>query len=237
ESVREPVRLGRDVFTRGSVSDETVEQAVAAFQRFRERLTQRGVESFRAVATSALREARNRNAVTSRIKEATGIELDVIGGEEEARLIYLAVTGRIDLKDQRALLIDIGGGSVEVVLVDHGQIVATDSFRMGAVRLLQELGDSKAGARRFNKLVREYVDATRKRLRKKIGAKKIHLCIATGGNPESLGDLRKARFDKASDLIKVEELKELAKELQRLSVEERMRRYDLRPDRADVIVP
>src|SRR2546422_151097 len=128
ESLREPVRLGREVFTRGSVSDDTIEQAVAAFKRFRELLTQRGVETFRAVATSALREAHNRDRVISRIGQATGIELNVIGGEEEARLVYLAVASRLDLKDKRALLIDIGGGSVEIVVVDNGEIIATDSF-------------------------------------------------------------------------------------------------------------
>jgi len=237
-SFREPVRLGRDVFTQRIITEPTAKRALEVFGRFRRLMDEHKVESFCAVGTSALREARNRDRIIHRIARATGIELNAIGAEEEARLVYLAVASRVDLKDKRALLIDIGGGSVEIVVVDKEQIVATDSFRMGAVRLLEELSDSKAGARRFNKLVREYVDATRKRLRKKIGPKKkIHLCVATGGNPESLGELRRARFGKDNGLIKVEELQELAKELQKLTVDERMRRYELRPDRADVIVP
>jgi exopolyphosphatase/guanosine-5'-triphosphate,3'-diphosphate pyrophosphatase len=236
-SIREPVRLGHDVFTKGSVTEETLERALHAFRRFRALMREHHVESFRAVATSALREARNRDVVCGRILEVTGIELNVIPAEEEARLVYLAVANRVDLKDRRALLVDIGGGSVEIVLVEDGQIVVTDSFRMGAVRLMHELGDARAGTRRFNKLVREYVEATRKRLRKKIGSKKIEVCLATGGNVESLGDLRHQLWRKSNDLIKLDELGKLITKLQGLTVEERVRELDLRPDRADVIVP
>lgn len=232
---REPVRLGADVFTKGFVTEATLERALTAFRKFRTLMRDHGVESFRAVATSALREARNRAAVIHRVLAATGIELNVIAGEEEARLVYLAVAGKIDLTGRRALLIDIGGGSVEIVLAADGQIVATDSFRMGAVRLLRELGD--APPRRFNKLVREYVDATRRRLRHDIGRQRIDTVIATGGNLESLADLRRRRFHKSNDRLKLAEITTLIEELQALPVESRIRKFRLRPDRADVIVP
>ena len=234
---REPVRLGQDVFTKGSITAPTLERALTSFRKFRGLMREHRVGSFRAVATSALREARNRAAVVKRVRETTGIELNVIPGEEEARLVYLAVAGKIELKGRRALLIDIGGGSVEVVLAVDGRIVATDTFRMGAVRLLRELGDSADGARRFNKLVREYVDATRKRLHRDIGRQPIDLCVATGGNLEALGDLRRRRWRKPDNLIKLEELGELIEEMQTMSVAERVHRFGLRPDRADVIVP
>ncbi|MCG3147794.1 MAG: Exopolyphosphatase [Verrucomicrobiae bacterium] len=234
-NVREPVRLGADVFATGVITPVTLNRAVTAFRKFRNLMREHHVESFHAVATSALREARNRQAVIKRVRDATGIELNVIAGEEEARLVYLAVAGKLDLTGHRALLIDIGGGSVEIVLAVNGQIAATDTFRMGAVRLLRELGDRQP--RQFNKLVREYVDATRKRLRRDIGRQPIDMCIATGGNLETLGDLRRRRYGKENDLIKLDELHELIQEMQAVPITERIKKFGLRPDRADVIIP
>jgi exopolyphosphatase/guanosine-5'-triphosphate,3'-diphosphate pyrophosphatase len=108
---------------------------------------------------------------------------------------------------------------------------------MGAVRLLQEFEEKKFGERKFVQLAREYVDATRKRIRKEIGNQKIDLCIGTGGNVEALGDLRRELWGKPNDALGEDELESLIKKLQGLTYEERVRELDLRPDRADVIVP
>jgi exopolyphosphatase/guanosine-5'-triphosphate,3'-diphosphate pyrophosphatase len=129
------------------------------------------VTHVKAVGTSALREATNRDAVLRSIAKATGIEISIIGGEEEARLIHQAAKQVVNLKSKVALLIDIGGGSVEVVLADDTTVLATESYSMGSVRLLKIL-DEKAGEERFNQLVTEYVDATQRRLAQEIGNQK-----------------------------------------------------------------
>jgi exopolyphosphatase/guanosine-5'-triphosphate,3'-diphosphate pyrophosphatase len=238
ENIREPVRLGKDVFTVGSISEETTERAIDAFQKFKRLMEKYGVEHSKAVATSATREALNSDIFIDRIAQATGIELTVIGGDEEARLIHLAVADRVNLRNKRALLIDIGGGSVEVTFVSDGSIQATVSFNMGTVRLLQKLEQERVGESKFNLLVREYVDATRKWLENRIGQQKLDLCIATGGNAEALGDLRKRLFDKESQfVITGAELDALVDTVQRMSFAERIQELRLRPDRADVIVP
>jgi exopolyphosphatase/guanosine-5'-triphosphate,3'-diphosphate pyrophosphatase len=238
ESLREPVRLGQDVFTQGLISEETTERAIEAFLKFRQLMDQHGVKHSRAVATSALREAFNRDLFIDQVAQATGIEICVIGPEEEARLIHLAVTDTINLKNKLAMLVDVGGGSVEITLASNGHILSTGSFNMGTVRLLQKLEEKKLGERHFNVLVREYVDATKKRLKKEIGNQKIDLCIGTGGNLEALGDLRQELLGKdRNSLIAEEELDALVKHLQGLSYEERIQKLRLRPDRADVIVP
>jgi exopolyphosphatase/guanosine-5'-triphosphate,3'-diphosphate pyrophosphatase len=109
---------------------------------------------------------------------------------------------------------------------------------MGAVRLLQVLEEKKHGERHFNQLVREYVDATQKRLKKEIGKEKIDLCIGTGGNIEVLGELRKELFGKdRNTVLAKDELDTLVKKLQSMTYEERVQELKLRPDRADVIVP
>jgi exopolyphosphatase / guanosine-5'-triphosphate,3'-diphosphate pyrophosphatase len=232
------VRLGKDVFAQGSIAEETTERVIEAFLKFRKLIDRYHAEPVKAVATSATREASNSDIFIDRIAQATGIEITAIGAEEEARLIHLAVAERINLKNKRAVLIDIGGGSVEVTLVSDGSILATVSFNMGTVRLLQKLEQEKVGELRFNQLVREYADATRNWLETRIGRQKIDLCVGTGGNVEALGDLRKRLFAKESPcLITRPELDALVETFQGMSFEERLQELRLRPDRADVIVP
>jgi exopolyphosphatase/guanosine-5'-triphosphate,3'-diphosphate pyrophosphatase len=109
---------------------------------------------------------------------------------------------------------------------------------MGSVRLLQVLEEKKHGERHFNQLVREYVDAAHRRIKKEIGNQKIDVCVGTGGNIEALGDLRKDLYGKEKNsLVTKEELDSLVKKLQSMTYEERVRELRLRPDRADVIVP
>ncbi len=238
ENIREPVRLGHDVFSGGAISNETIELASEAFLRFKAALDLHGVSSSKAVATSALREATNRDLFLDRMAHASGIDLTVIGTEEEARLIYLAVAEKISLKNRTAMLVDIGGGSTEVTLVADGNIVSTESYRMGAVRLLQLLEGKKQGERKFNQLVREYVDATQERLKREIGTKKVDLCVGTGGNVETLGNLRQELMGKDRDtVIEVDELDAIVRKMQSLSYEERIQQLRLRPDRADVVIP
>src|SRR6267142_5014149 len=157
-SIREPVRLGQDVFTKGLISAQTIERTLQTFQGFQEKLDQHAVKHVKAVATSALREATNRDVLLKQVAKNTGIEISVIGGEEEARLIHLAAKETVNLNNKLALLVDIGGGSVEVVLADNSAVLCTESYAMGSVRLLKIL-DQKAGEERFNQLVTEYVDA------------------------------------------------------------------------------
>src|SRR5205809_1696686 len=236
-NVRAPVRLGQDVFTKGAISAHTIDKTVETFTEFKQKLEEHAVTHTKAVGTCALREAINRDAVLKAVNKASGIEISIIGGEEEARLIHLAAKATVNLKNKVALLIDIGGGSVEVVLADDTNVLCTESYAMGTVRLLKIL-DEKAGEERFNRLVTEYVDATQRRLQQEIGNQKIDVCVGTGGSIESIGDLRQKLFDKNSNQkITAEELKSLVKKLRGTTFEERIQDMRLRPDRADVIVP
>lgn len=238
ENIREPVRLGQDVFTKGTIAEETIEKAADAFIRFRNLITAHDAKWTKAVATSATREAQNKEIFIDRIEQVSGVEINVISGEEEARLIHLAVAAKINLKNKRAMLVDIGGGSAEITLTSDGQILSTESYKMGSVRLLQVLEEKKHGEQHFNQLVREYVDATQRRMKKELGKEKIDICVGTGGNIESLGDLRKELFNKdRNTIVSMEELDVLVKKLQSLTYEERVQQLRLRPDRADVIVP
>jgi exopolyphosphatase / guanosine-5'-triphosphate,3'-diphosphate pyrophosphatase len=234
---RAPVRLGQDVFTKGTISAHTIDKMMETFIDFKGKLAEHAVTHVKAVGTSALREATNRDDVLKAVQKTAGIEVSIIGGEEEARLIHLAAKSAVNMKNKVALIVDIGGGSVEVVLADDTTVLCTESYSMGGVRLLKIL-DEKAGEERFNQLVTEYVDATQRRLEREIGNQKIDICVGTGGSVESIGDLRKELFDKNSNQkVTAEELKALVKKLRGTSFEERIQNLRLRPDRADVIVP
>lgn len=237
-STREPVRLGQDVFTKGAISGQTIDRAVQTFAEFKQHLERHHATVIKAVGTSALREAGNRDAVLRAINRATGIEIDVIGGEEEARLIHQAAKQAVNLKNKVALLIDIGGGSVEVVLANDTTVLCTESYSMGSVRLLKILDEKSGGEERFNQLVTEYVDATQRRLEQEIGNQKIDVCIGTGGSIEAIGELRRELLDKNSNQrVSADELKTLVKKLRSTTFEQRIQEFRLRPDRADVIVP
>ncbi len=238
EDMREPVRLGQDVFTRGSISKENTRKAIQAFLRFKEVIEQHQVVKTRAVATSAVRESRNRDIFIKKIYQATGIELTPINSEEEALLVYLAVSKKIPLENKTAMLVDIGGGSVEITLARNSKILATESFQMGAVRLLQVLEQEKVGEKKFNQMVQEYAEAARKRFNQKLAKQKVNICVGTGGNLDALLALKEQLLHKAEDLFMTRlELDSILKRLKKLTFDERITRLGLRPDRADVILP
>jgi exopolyphosphatase/guanosine-5'-triphosphate,3'-diphosphate pyrophosphatase len=237
DRVREPVRLGTDVFASGSVSEEAIERVTDAFVRLRALVDRHGATQVRAVGTSALREAANRELVLDRVFQASGIDVEVVSADEEARLIFLGVASRVDLSDRRALLIDIGGGSVEISLATDGRLVSTSSFKLGAVRLLQVLEEKKYGERQFGRLVHGYVGAIEKLLRQELG-QPVDLCVGTGGNIESLWELcRSLAGENRDGVFSQGELDTALKKLQSLTIAERIQELGLRPDRADVIVP
>lgn len=238
EVLREPIRLGQDVFLSGTIEEPTIAAATEAFLRFRETIDRHGVRWTRAVATSALREAMNRELFLDRIAQAAGIEIEVIGAEEEARLIHAAVNGRVNLRNRLAVLVDIGGGSTEITLASDEGILSTESYRMGSVRLLRTLGEGVHTENHIHRLIQEYVDATQKRIQRELGGRKVDLCVGTGGNLETLGDLRREILGQEQDtVLTISELDILVKRLLGMSYEERVREWRLRPDRADVIVP
>jgi exopolyphosphatase/guanosine-5'-triphosphate,3'-diphosphate pyrophosphatase len=237
ENIRLPVRLGQDVFDKGVLEEKTIQQTEEVFLRFKQMAENYNVHQLRAVATSAAREAANSDLLVDRVFQTSGIEIKIISGEEEARLIHAAVAHVLNLKDKRTLLIDIGGGSVEVTLSTGRNIISTDSYNMGTVRLLKKLNGSKS-KHPLGNLVREYVEAARYRIEQDLGDEKIQICAGTGGNVEEIGRLRQKLLKAESDrFITLEELEKLIERFERMTYEERMHKLKLRADRADVILP
>jgi exopolyphosphatase/guanosine-5'-triphosphate,3'-diphosphate pyrophosphatase len=235
---RESIRLGKEVFSTGRISPKTIAASVAAFEGFRTLCERHKVLFVRAVGTSALREAKNNQAFVETVQARTGIAIDIISGTEEARLIQLAVAHAVNLKRKLAVAIDMGGGSTEVSLILNGDVILSETHPIGAVRLLHLLEATRYSAARFGKLVQDYVHGLQRQLTRHIGKRKVNLCIGTGGNFESLGDLRiKLLRRTPRDRLPLSDLLRILSVLNSLSPEERVRKLGLRPDRADVIAP
>lgn len=235
---RAPVRLGGEVFRSGRLSQQTIEKGVAAFLEFESLLRVHNVSICRAVATSALRDAENAAFFIDRIRRATGITIEVITGDEEARLIYGAVSKLVPLSTGTSLLLDIGGGSVELTLIHRGALIFSDSVNLGTVRLLEMVRDKKNNQAHLLKLLNQYADRIKTRIARTKKVRTITRLIGTGGNIDTLGDLRKSVLGKkGSRSLHRMELLRLMKTVQGMPIKDRIEKLKLRPDRADVIIP
>lgn len=241
--IREPVRLGGDVFGAGSIGDAAIAAAERALAAFRDLCEQYGVQRVRAVATAALREAGNRDAVVRRFSAAAAVPIEVITGTEEAWLLLRAVAARVDLGRGRSLLVDLGGGSAELVVVEDGRAVAADSQPLGALRLI-EAARRAAGADHgpaFLALVEQLVGRADHDVADRLGPAPAARMVAVGGSIEALADLEAEaggrRTADGVESLAVDTLARWIETLAPLPRGERERRFGLLPDRADVIVP
>jgi len=233
---RVPVRLGHDVFLSGRLADEARDAGVDALVGFSTLMEELGARVHRAVATSAVREASNGPDFVRRVREAAGIEVEVITGAEEARLVHVAVRSRVSLVDGPWVLVDLGGGSVEVSLVDEAGIRSSESHTMGSVRLLEELTVAGAEPGRFRQLLEEYTRTLK--FPQVVGEQRPRGMIATGGNAETLAKL--GGGGRSGDRVlklPMATLRTLIDTLSRMSFRQRVEELGLREDRADVILP
>jgi exopolyphosphatase/guanosine-5'-triphosphate,3'-diphosphate pyrophosphatase len=238
EAERVPVRLGHGAFTRGDLDDDVIDQAVAAFVHFRERFDHHGVSIYRAVGTSAVRIASNRDVLLHRLYHEAGIELEVIEGEEEARLIRKSVLHALGpaATPPRAIL-DLGGGSLEVNLRYGPSGPSGSSWRgyslpVGTVRLLETFGLDGAIADPEAGMVRRYTATLMHTIAR--GGTGNGIAAATGGNAEALAKI----VGDGHPVMPSFELIALEKALPSIvggSVEDRMERFGIKRDRAEVL--
>lgn len=222
--LRVPLRLGFDVFSLGTVSDVKAMKLQRLMKAFRHLMKIYEVTDYRACATSAMRDASNGTSIIKKIKKDTGIRIEVINGEEEARIIYNNHMECLEDRTGNYIYVDVGGGSTEINFLINGELVQSLSYNIGTVRILSGAAKEETWQQMKDDLARLTADFT-----------DINI-IGSGGNINKLYRLAEKK-DKKKQRISIEQLQKLYDEMQPLSPEQRMEEYGLKVDRADVIVP
>ena len=219
---RIPLRLGEDVFESGKVSKNKIDDFLKTMKAFKLISEIFDVQEIRAVSTSAMREATNADKIIDSIKEETGIKLEIISGDEEASLIFSNFfTMELDLSVP-FVVIDVGGGSTELSVFENGEKIASKSFNVGTLRILKGKSDASVWEN-IHDWILKYVDLSSE-----------HKIFGTGGNINKAHKMLGYSYDEPIGIV---EMKELRDKLASLTIDERIDQFQMKPDRADVIVP
>jgi exopolyphosphatase/guanosine-5'-triphosphate,3'-diphosphate pyrophosphatase len=231
---RIPVRLGHSAFMTGRLDPDRIDAATAALASFKVRFDELGVVEHRVVATSAVRDSENGAELIDRTLKETGFAIETISGDEEARLVWSAVKVRLPLTG-RWMLADLGGGSLEISRVEDERLEWSQTYPIGAVRLLEILGAADNDPAGMQDALTERIRALELPVWE---GEAPHGLVATGGNIAALARVAGVDPDAHGlSRLPVARLRETNEQLARMSRKERMQRLRLKPDRADVIVP
>ena len=227
--VRIPLRLGIDVFGQGKISKERESQLIRSIKAFRQLMIIYNVADYRACATSAMRDAKNGRKILHRIAKDLNLDIEIISGQEEARIICdnhieNLLQNKTPEQMENYLYMDVGGGSTEISLLVGGQIQQSVSYDAGTLRMLAG-GVSEDLLQQMRCDLRQMAE----------GCQGLRI-IGSGGNINKLYRIAPKKLVR-KNVLPVTVLQKLYGQLSSLSVEDRMREFELRADRADVIVP
>lgn len=221
--MRVPLRLGSDVFTLGKISKERMLMMKHMLKAFKQIMKLNQVDDYRACATSAMRDAENGKKVLNKLRKSTGINIEIINGREEARLLCNNIVENIGSAKGNYAYIDVGGGSTEISLLHDGALTHSQSYNIGTLRMLGGM---------VSKETVEKMKYDLAGFAKDMPDIKI---IGSGGNINKLFKLTHSKRE--NRYVTIDEIKDLYSRLKVLSVEERIEQFGLKVDRADVIIP
>lgn len=220
---RVPLRLGEDVFKKGKLSKKKIKDFVATMESFKKLMKVHKPVAYMACATSAMREAANGEEVLKKIKKTSGIKITIISGQEEADFLFSNHIERFQSEpNKNYLYIDVGGGSTELILISNGEKIDRKSFNVGTLRLRDNQVENSEW-KKMDKFMLEMLS----KYNPIIG-------VGTGGNINTMqkyfGKSKKQELD-------ISVIKDTFDKLNNLSTDQKIMQYNLKPDRADVIVP
>ena len=222
EMIRVPIRLGEDSFTVGEISPKNIKRVVKAMKAFKLIMKINGVKNYMACATSALRESNNADELIAKVKKKAGIKIELIDGKKEAEIISYTTILANQGHNSNYLYVDVGGGSTEFSVLKNGKRIVSKSFKAGTVRMINYMVNDKVWLE-----IEKWIKMNTK------GIEKIQL-LGSGGN---INKVFKLSNIKDGNPITYFNLKSFYQDLKKLSYEERILRYNLNLDRADVILP
>lgn len=220
--VRVPIRLGQDVFVEGGISSKNAQRMQETMKAFSLLMKAHHIDEYKACATSAMREADNSEELTKRIQENTGIKIDIIDGQHEAAIIAKTNLRELILSNKTYLYVDVGGGSTEFTIFSNGKTIASKSFKLGTVRILNDM---------VKPLLWEKAESW---VRKETAKFKSIKMIGSGGN---INHIFKNSGRKRGKPLTYTFLNEYNQHLNSISYEERLMDLEMKFDRADVIIP
>jgi len=218
--VRMPIRLGQDVFIDGEISEKNTERICDAMLSYALMMKVYDIEVYKAYATSATREAKNGKDVVKKVLKKSGINIEIIDGKTEAELLFNTELGDFIKDEKTYLYVDVGGGSTELTLLKEGKVYSSKSFEVGTVRLLEGKVDPKTFVE-----MKHWIDEN-------IGKEPIEL-IGSGGNINHIYKYSGVKLGLPLGSLYVKRQYQI---LQTMTAEERMQNYNMKPDRADVVV-
>jgi exopolyphosphatase / guanosine-5'-triphosphate,3'-diphosphate pyrophosphatase len=221
EYIRFPLRLGHDVFSTNQISEKSMKTFKKLMKTFKLLLELYEVDDAMFCATSAMRESDNGAQLAKEVQQELGITIQIIDGKEEAELVNKAIQSY--LTDKAYLHIDVGGGSTELNVYAHGKKIKTRSFKIGSVRILEH-HDSPVIWKEMEKWIKDQVKSSLGKV----------TAVGTGGNISKIFELSETEDGKSMSLKKVKAIKKLVEEH---TLEDRIYKLQMNPDRADVIVP
>jgi exopolyphosphatase/guanosine-5'-triphosphate,3'-diphosphate pyrophosphatase len=240
---REVTRLGGSVFETGIVSPEAMAATLRTLKRFHKAVQLHGTDKVRAVATSAMRDARNSRAFQAWVRDETGWDVEIISGLEEGRLIHRGVVENEAGAGGRCVLVDVGGGSCEITLSEHKRMHETISLPLGAVRLTQEFVRSEVPGKDEVRRLRQFIDRELRKARRRIHPDRVRLVIGTSGTAAALFDAGRAwtkrrggKGSGAKDLIPTGTVRRLTSKLTKMKMGERSAVPGIGPKRSEIIV-
>lgn len=224
--LRIPLRLGKDVFSIGEISDERERMMMCMTKSYKQLMRLYNVEMYRACATSAMRDARNGKRILKRIKKKTGIDIEILNGSEEAKILYNNSLEAADCINGNYAYVDVGGGSTEISLLSNGELVGSCSYNIGTLRML-------SGA-----VAPDTVANMRSDLEEYAEKYPNIVIVGSGGNINKLSRLFHESSKKAKkNILPVSSLQRLHDDMKPMTINERIAKYGLKTDRADVIIP
>lgn len=224
--VRVPIRLGEDAFMKGRIGKKKSKKLISLMRAYKELMEIYDVSNYRACATSAMRDADNGLELVQAIEEEVGIKIEIISGREEAQLISQDLINGADINLEATFLyVDVGGGSTELNLVRHGELLQSHSFNIGTIRQLSGKVEQEE-VRLFESYLAQ--------IKESYGEVQV---VGSGGNINKLLRLGAPAERAKVNSLKYVNLQGVYDELVKYTSEERMIRFRLKPDRADVIIP
>jgi len=239
-----PVSLGRDVFTSGEISRESMLECLSVLQNYRELLAGWKIadNNIHVIATSALRVARNRDIFVDRVRQETGFSLSIVEGIEENRLMYLAV--RFALKQDLSLfwrsnsmIIEIGGGSTEIMLLRRGQMVAAHSLKLGTIIIDQHSRHGFGTGIFYERYLNENIRNTLGLLNMELDLAHVRTMVAAGNDALIVADRAGKEFNENCRIIKREDFIKFVETLRDFSIEDCVNQFGIPYTNAEMLIP